>query len=97
MGPDDSSVKKIHGMTEEELQAQREKEKEMLDKLDQEKKEKEMIQNQLKANEEALSQEQQNKINLEKYLSELETKLVIGGQALEQKEKEASKKYRNIQ
>ena len=42
-------------MTDEEIQKQKEKEKEMMDKLDQETKEKEMIANQLKANEEALS------------------------------------------
>ena len=42
-------------MTDEEIQKQKEKEKEMMYKLDQETKEKEMIANQLKANEEALS------------------------------------------
>jgi len=69
----------------------------MLEKLDQEKKAKESIANQLKANEDALNEELANKRNLEKYLTELETKLVTGGQALEMKEKEAAKKNRDMQ
>ena len=39
----------------------------------------------------------QNKQNLEKYLADLETKLVSGGQALEEKEKEAAKQQRDMQ
>ena len=69
----------------------------MLEKLDQEKKEKEDIENKLKENEAALNEEMKNKQNLEKYLLELETKLVTGGQALEEKEKESAKQYRDLQ
>ncbi len=41
--------------------------------------------------------EQQEKEQLEQLIKQMEEKMVIGGQALEDKEKEAAKKHRDLQ
>ena len=66
-------------------------------RLEEEKKEKDKIQNELKANEQALVNEQDQKKKLETVLADLQTKLVTGGNALAEKEKEQAEKYRKFQ
>lgn len=46
------------------------------------------MQNELKQKEELLLTEQEQKVKLESMLKEIEQKLVLGGHALEEKEKE---------
>ena len=70
----------------------RKQDQELHDKLEQEKKEKDKIQNELVAREEALAAEQDSKKKLEDYLKDLETKLVTGGDALAQKDREQAEK-----
>ena len=70
----------------------RKQDQELQDKLEQEKKEKDKIQNELVAREEALAAEQDSKKKLEDYLKDLETKLVTGGDALAQKDREQAEK-----
>ena len=56
---------------------------------------KERIQSELQAKEEKLRIEAREKENLEALIRDMEKKLVNGGQALEEKEKEQSKVYRD--
>ena len=58
---------------------------------------KERIQSELQAKEEKLRIEAREKENLEALIRDMEKKLVNGGQALEEKEKEQSKVYREYQ
>ena len=75
----------------------RKHDQELQNKLELEKQEKEKISNELVAREKALADEQDSKAKLENYLKELETKLVTGGDALAQKEKEQAQKQREFQ
>ncbi len=56
--------------------------------------EKERIEDQLKEQEEKLQIEQEEKSKLAELIQEMENKVVQGGQALEEKEKEQARKYR---
>ena len=58
---------------------------------------KERIQSELQAKEEKLRIEAREKENLEALIRDMEKKLVNGGQALEEKEKEQNKVYREYQ
>lgn len=77
---------------QELLEKNRKHDQELQNKLEIEKQEKEKISNELVAREKALADEQDSKAKLENYLKELETKLVTGGDALAQKEKEQAQK-----
>ena len=64
------------------------KEQELEDKLETEKKAKDKIKSDLEAKEATLAAELESKNKLQEYLKELETKLVTGGDALIEKERE---------
>ena len=68
--------------------ADRKKEQELVDKLETEKKAKDKIKSDLEAKEATLAAEVESKNKLQEYLKELETKLVTGGDALIEKERE---------
>ena len=68
----------------------------LLKKLEAEKLEKDKIQNELKANDLALVVEQDQKKQLEQMVQDLESKLVSGGDALAEREKEQASKYRKF-